>query len=700
MFLPIVILAAVLVVVLLILVKKKSSEEKDEPPRPDKPPTPENRRNIEKTFIREHESRGGSLTILIDELYKEFPDAESVALKKVTYEDRKMIGVFLIERSDSLLKHREIEHRFLTRTEIKEKGEIGSIGSISDIEKERLYKGSVEFLVDEYKNIYLKSGDKIKNISPEKVKREDMISQGREWVSSTQNIDLDRLKIKNISSDEQVLVLLLDEKGSDEDHYLVIEEGVGVLEYKKTSSQVFSDEKEKSELTHLEFTHGIEVELQVIKDDWSWVDGNQMTIVFEEILNGAGEKLARLRDEASPLIQSKWTGKIETDEDDKGYEAVHIGYSCLGEEKRYSIFGKDSHVALKTNILEIKTPPCEYLEELEWWIHNLYRIAHEVVEELDIGATVLSIGTNPVEEYSEGVSFGEHHHIGFENEELKKETYNLFRYFIPHLIGISSNSPFHGGKFPDHTYNDLDNLVLTENSYSMRLKKNNEQFKVPPYLPLDKDKSYFEETLGRVDEPLRMIDIFPFTRFGTIEVRIFDTQITTLDRISIAVVLQAMAMYVKDNMDGSEGNASISDSVLKKNRKEAVENGLLGRFYGEETEEDLYPIIEKSRKDYLYESWREVMAELWPYLEDMGVSESVYLKNLILRLYDEEDVALQPPIAPAQLILYRQEDDDKELEDVLEKIRAMGLRAASDPGYHLWSEDIELEEVSCSEIDP
>ncbi len=697
--------AAVLILTLTILlfIKRGNDKEKrdvrdENPVRPlsENQSLPEEQKSEKTTSVKNYETGGKSLTAIIDDLYREFSDAEKVILKKVTYEEKRLIGVFLIQRSDRLLEHREINHSILTRNEIESEGEIGEIESISDIERDRLYHGTIEFLVDEYKNVYVKSGDTIKNVSSEKVRRQNIISQGREWVGFTQNIPLNRLRIKNISSEENKLILLLGEENSIEDHRLVIKEGKGVIEYNKTDSQMFSHEKEGPEFSELEFTHGIEVELQVIKKDWSWVDGNQMTIVFEEILNGALEKLRMSREEAPPLVRRKWTGKIETGEDDKGYEAIHIQYSCDNKEEQYSIFGKDSHVALKTNILEIKTPPCEYLEEIEWWIHNLYKIAQEVVEELDIGATVLSIGTNPVEEYSEGVSFGEHHHLGFEDDKLRKKAYNLFRYFIPHLIGISTDSPFHAGAFPNYTYNDFNNLVITESSYSMRLKKNNEQFKVPPHLPINEDKKYFEETLGRVDEPLRMIDIFPFTRFDTIEVRIFDTQLTTLDRMTLAIVLQALTMYARDHMDEKKKNALISDGTLKKNRKEAVENGLLGRFYVEETIEDRYPIIEKSQKKYLYESWRKILGELWPYFDKMGVTDTLYLKNLILRLYSCEKISLEPPVSPAQLILYHQGEGEKELQDILKNIRSMGVRAAGDPEYHLWPNDLALEKISIS----
>ena len=627
---------------------------------------------------------------VLKELEKGYPEAKNIFLKNVIVQGKDLIGFFLVECSDEPLRTRSLKYRYLSRREIGDKQKTIEKGSLPDIENTTKAKG-FEFFLDEFKNIYVETEERLIRISAE---RDDLVSRAKRWLVSVQEAEYHNLDIKDIYRKEEGLFLLMEETGSEKKHHILIDKDEGIKSYEKAKISAGSANTSNTiEDPKLPFTHGIEVELQVVKNDWRWVEGDQMSLVFQQILKSARKKIRGLRASSTTLISDKWSGEVQIEEDDRGYEAVHLGYRTKKKERTYSVFGKDSHVAFKTNILEIQTPPCEHLEELKWWIYNLYRIAHESVEELDLNIHLAPIGTNPKEKYSKGVSFGEHHHIGIEDEELKRKVYNLYRSLIPHLISISSNSPLTQDRSPSFTYNERDNLVITQPSYTTRLKNNIEQFKTPPYLPEGKGRRFFEEVLEREKESLRMVDIFPFTRFGTIEVRLFDTQFTTIDRISIALILQTLAFYAKKEL--ASGNIKFPEKTLKKNRKEAIENGLLGRFYQHE-----YKTADPFRNNgshHIYQSWRETVESIWPYLKEIGKENPLAIRNILLRLYSDDRLSIRAPISPAQLLLHHPEVED-DIESILKVIEKISKYATKDPDYNLWSEFLDLEEMSLDDL--
>ncbi|MFW6144719.1 MAG: glutamate-cysteine ligase family protein, partial [Candidatus Natronoplasma sp.] len=579
-------------------------------------------------------------------------------------------------------------------------------GSSLDLKHDK--KGSkaadLVFCVDEYKTVYARKEDSYHKISSSSAdaERKALISKAKTWITASDEVEREDLKIKNIFHEKDRTQILLTERERTRDHLLMMERDFTIKRYRRIEDSSFLLPGEENQgLTRLPFTHGIEMELQVVKKNWDWVEGGQMAIVFQEILNDSRRKIAGLRNTAEENIQKKWKDDVVIKEDDKGYEAVHIKYSVGGEQEYYSVLGKDSHVTFKTNILEVQTPPCEYLEELEWWVYHLYRIAHEVVKDLNIDADIIPVGTNPVEEYSEGLSFGEHHHVGIEDLELRKEVYNTYRYLIPHFIALSSNSPFLGDKGPSSAFNDLGNLVITDPSYNMRLKNNVEQFRVPPYLPYagEEGKAFFKEELGRTDKSARMIDIYPFTRYDTIEVRIFDTQLTTMDRISIALLLQAVALHVKERFEEGDGGCSpkISSSLLKKNRDQSIEDGMLGRMYSEED----FDLTGESGHGYLYKDCRALLKGLYPRFKELGVEDTSHLKNLLLKVFSMEDqhIAVEPPISPSQLLIFRSGETDSSLEAILDELRLLSQRAAEDMRYDLWSKYMDIGEMDISDFE-
>jgi hypothetical protein len=194
----------------------------------------------------------------------------------------------------------------------------------------------------------------------------------------------------------------------------------------------------------LPFPHGIEIELQVIRKDGTWIRGEDILDIFDKIVSSAKGLLdKKIRTAAIDTVREKYEQSSQTEEGERGSRVVAIYKDPAGRSREYTLIGHDPNVVSLTWILEVATPPCTTLEELAWWIQTLIAISYESLPK-DSHAILISTGLNPTQEYRRNLSFGEHHHILSPevDETTKIAVYNIIRNFIPHLIALSVNSPF------------------------------------------------------------------------------------------------------------------------------------------------------------------------------------------------------------------------------------------------------------------
>ncbi|MHA2351665.1 MAG: glutamate-cysteine ligase family protein, partial [Candidatus Thorarchaeota archaeon] len=307
---------------------------------------------------------------------------------------------------------------------------------------------------------------------------------------------------------------------------------------------------ENSEM-QLPFPHGIEVELQVIRKDGTWIRGENILQVFDKIVSSAKGLLdKKIRTSSVDSVKRKYKQSAQTEEGERGSRIVAAYEDPKGEPKEYTLLGHDPNVTSLTWILEVATPPCTTLEELAWWIQTLIAISQEALP-VDSKAILISTGLNPTQEYLRNLSFGEHHHIlsPSTDEKTKIAVYNMIRNFLPHLIALSVNSPFENKKPSDEVMISEDGRVRAPRcKRSIRLFRNTTQmgptneFELIPYLR-GTDKEAFARHVNR--SYARMVDMYPFTDYGTIEIRVFDTQLSIPRRMGLALLLQALALKAK-----------------------------------------------------------------------------------------------------------------------------------------------------------
>ena len=84
----------------------------------------------------------------------------------------------------------------------------------------------------------------------------------------------------------------------------------------------------------LPFPHGIEVELQVIRKDGSWIRGENILDVFDKIVASAKGLLdKRIRTSAIESVREKYGHSSQTEEGERGSRIVATYKNPSGENK-------------------------------------------------------------------------------------------------------------------------------------------------------------------------------------------------------------------------------------------------------------------------------------------------------------------------------------------------------------------------------
>ncbi|MFX1484741.1 MAG: glutamate-cysteine ligase family protein, partial [Promethearchaeota archaeon] len=425
----------------------------------------------------------------------------------------------------------------------------------------------------------------------------------------------------------------------------------------------------------LPFPHGIEIELQVIRKDGTWIRGEDILQVFDRIVSSAKSLLdKKIRTSPVESVKRKYKQSAQTEEGERGSRIVAAYEDPNGDPKEYTLLGHDPNVTSLTWILEVATPPCTTLEELAWWIQTLIAISHDSLPK-DSQAILVSTGLNPTQEYLRNLSFGEHHHIlsPSADESTKIAVYNMIRNFLPHLIAISVNSPFVNKKPTDEvTVSGEGKLRAPRCKRSIRLLRNttqmgpNNEFELIPHLS-GTDKEAFARHVNRSFS--RMVDMYPFTDYGTIEIRVFDTQLSIPRRIGLALILQALALKAKKMVENSEAIPDVGPKSLAANRASAIAAGLWGPFKPSSAAKEsdyvrMYNfqvsdngvIDEKKRNRFLGDAVASMFYMIRDELEELKIIENPFMQALLVSVFGSEYSEPRTTGADFQLDVYAKSD--------------------------------------------
>ncbi|HVB24059.1 MAG TPA: carboxylate-amine ligase [Ktedonobacteraceae bacterium] len=221
-------------------------------------------------------------------------------------------------------------------------------------------------------------------------------------------------------------------------------------------------------------------------------------------------------------------------------------------EKGVPLFGEQIKPEMLQSTVEIISNVCPDIAAVRKEMHALRaKLAQLLAED---GLALVSAGTHPAAIWTDQMTtpnprylelqeefqdvarsiliFGLHVHVGVENREIAITLMNQLRTWLPHLLALSSNSPFWGGR------------LTGLKSYRSVVWKRFPRSGLPDAYATWDDFNRYVQTLidtDCIDNGKKIWwDIRPHAFFHTIEFRVFDMPATFEDVIAIAALCQAL----------------------------------------------------------------------------------------------------------------------------------------------------------------
>jgi carboxylate-amine ligase len=257
------------------------------------------------------------------------------------------------------------------------------------------------------------------------------------------------------------------------------------------------------------------------------------------------------------------------------------------------------------SVIEVGTRICKTIQDAQEDLfdlrRNMIRLAHENGLELVAGATHpfadwRSQEIYPDPRYSQVVEdlqlvarsnliFGLHVHVGIEDREAAIRIMNSLRYFLPHILSLSTNSPFWLG------------METGYKSYRAKVFENFPRTNLPDsFASYSEYESYVNLLIKTncIDDGKKIWwDIRPHPYFSTVEVRICDIPLCAQESIAIAALIQATAAKLWKLHEGNVDYRQYSRALLMENKFRAVRYGLDGKLidFGKQTEVPVRDLI-------------------------------------------------------------------------------------------------------------
>ena len=166
--------------------------------------------------------------------------------------------------------------------------------------------------------------------------------------------------------------------------------------------------------------------------------------------------------------------------------------------------------------------------------------------------------------------FGMHIHIGIANRETQIQLMNEMRYFLPHILAISANSPFWMGM----------NTGLK--SYRSKIFERFPRTALPDAFASWREYESYVDLLirtGSIDNAKKIWwDIRPHPFFPTLEIRICDLPMRIEETIAIAALCQALAAKLFSLYEKNLSFRQYRRSLMMENKWRAVRYGLDGKL--------------------------------------------------------------------------------------------------------------------------
>ncbi|HTX30901.1 MAG TPA: carboxylate-amine ligase [Solirubrobacteraceae bacterium] len=245
---------------------------------------------------------------------------------------------------------------------------------------------------------------------------------------------------------------------------------------------------------------------------------------------------------------------------------------------------------LMESVLEISTEPCRTVHEAG---QQLGQLRHQVGQTAaSKGLAIGAAGTHPFAmwedqrivarpRYRDLISalrfvarqeliFGVHVHVGIDDPDKAIHVANGMRVHMPILLGLSANSPFWRA--------DVTGLASVRTPIFRAFPR----VGIPPTY---KDWADYEQriefmTRARVIEDYTYLwhDVRPHPNFGTVEVRVMDSQTHVEHTVGLAALVQGLVKELSEHYESGEHLSSYPFEMLDENKWLAARHGLEGEL--------------------------------------------------------------------------------------------------------------------------
>jgi carboxylate-amine ligase len=168
------------------------------------------------------------------------------------------------------------------------------------------------------------------------------------------------------------------------------------------------------------------------------------------------------------------------------------------------------------------------------------------------------------------LGFGLRVHVGVEDRELAVDVMNTMRYLLPHILCLSTSSPFWAGR----------NTGLK--SYRSVLLDALPRTGIPGLFNSYQEYRAYIDTLIRTncipDERQVRYDIMPHHRFPTLVIRICDMMPSVQDTLAVSALIQATVAWMVDLRRRNLSFRHYERLLIAENKWRAVRYGLEGKL--------------------------------------------------------------------------------------------------------------------------
>ena len=305
-------------------------------------------------------------------------------------------------------------------------------------------------------------------------------------------------------------------------------------------------------------------------------------------------------------------------------------------------------------VCEIATTPCENTAEAGRQLLALRTQVAEVAGEL--GLAIGSAGTHPFAMWEDQrivsrpryrdlvaglqfvarqeLIFGIHVHVGLDDPDKAIHVANGMRVHLPVLLALSGNSPFWRA--------DSTGLLSTRTPIFRAFPR----VGIPPRYDNFDDWSkriqFMVESKAIEDYTYLWYDVRPHPNFGTVEIRVMDSQTRLEHTVGLAALVQAMVKELAEHFEAGKRLSRYPYEMLDENKWLAARHGLEGELV------DLPKRDRVRTKDLV----RRLMERLRPHAEELGSWDD------LVRL---EDLLESGNGASRQLVVYEANHDLREV---------------------------------------